>query len=378
METTFWILLAFIIYTYSGYPLLLLVLRAIIGKPIRQNKQYQPSVSFIVAAYNEQDVIENKILNTLELDYPKELLETIIVSDCSSDETDNIVSRYVSKGIKLLSLEKRGGKTVAQNESLKHVTGEILVFSDANTMYRPTAIRKIVRNFSDPEIGCVGGVLTYEAQNQKELIKEKGIYLSFDQHIKKLEGEISSCIGVDGAIYAIRNNVARPLPETLTTDFIVPLDVISQGFRSVFESEAITCEQVASSSKVEFKRKMRTVRVGATVLYAMRHLLNPFKYGWVSFFLFSHKLLRWLFPFLMISFFATNALLIQEGFIYSFIFYLQMLFYLFAFLGFLIKKTMPVKLFTVPFYFCMYNVCAIVGLFNFIFGEKTEIWEVER
>jgi len=204
------------------------------------------------------------------------------------------------------------------------------------------------------------------------------MYLSFDQYYKKLESDIYTCIGVDGAIYAIRHTLARPLPDTLTTDFMVPLDVITQGYRVIFEPEAVTYEQVASSTGVEYKRKIRTVRVGMTVLYELRHLLNPLKYSWASVFLLFHKLFRWMFPFFLVTLMVSNLMIFHLNVFYKIIFFLQILFYGFAIVGFFIRRRNPVKIFTVPFYFCMYNACALVGFAGFLFMEKTEIWEVER
>lgn len=377
MVIGFWLICLLIFMTYPGYFILLILIRTIRERSI-DKKDIEPTVSLIIAAYNEEAVIEKKLLNTLELDYPKNFLEIIVTSDCSADRTDSIVESYKNKGVTLVRLEKRGGKTAAQNESLKYASGDILVFSDANSMYRKDAIRKLVRNFNDPTIGCVGGRLTYYRGDSDELIKEKGMYLSFDQFYKKMESDIHTCIGVDGAIYAIRRSLARPLPDTLTTDFMVPLDVITQGYRAVFEAKAVTSEQVASSTEVEYKRKIRTVKVGMTVLYELRYLLNPLKYSWASVFLLFHKLFRWIFPFFLLMLLFSNLMILHHHPVYKVVFWLQAVFYLSAMVGFFIKRNKPLKIFTVPFYFCMYNVCAIVGLVGFLFSEKSEIWEVER
>ncbi len=377
MEIFFWVLIFFIIATYPGYITVLVLLNKIIGKDIVQ-KDIEPSVSLIIAAYNEESVIKDKIINSLELDYPKEKLEIIIVSDCSSDKTDEIVKGYESERLKFIGLEKRGGKTAAQNESLKYVKGEILVFSDADIMYSKNAIRKLVQNFYEPSIGCVGGKLRYGSDRTIEGVKEKRMYSSFDQYIKYLESRIKSCIGVDGAIYAVRKTLARPFPEWLTSDFLTPLDVISQGYRVVFEDEALTFAEIASSAKAEFQRKIRTVKVGITVLYAKRELLNLFRYPWASFFLLFHKVFRWIIPYIMILLFLDSIVVFESGFLYQLIFYLQLMFYSFAIIGIFFRKRKPVKIFTVPFYFCLYNSCAIIGFFKFLFAKKSEIWEINR
>lgn len=377
----FWFSLLFILYTYAGYFIFLQLTSIFLTFARKNNRgtsEIEPSVSLIIAAYNEDKVIEEKILNSLQLNYPKNKLEIIVASDCSTDETDRIVNKYKNRGVILARLLKRGGKTAAQNESLNYATGDILVFSDANSMYEKNAIRHLIKPFKDKKVGCVGGRLTYKGQDQVELIKEKGLYLNYDQYIKLLESKIRSCIGLDGAIYAIRRSCARPIPDTITTDFAVPLDVIKQNYKVDFENRAVAYELIASSSSAEFKRKVRTVKVGANVIYSMRELLNIKKFGMISIFLYSHKIFRWILFIFLAFLFISNVFLIDANKFYFGILCLQILFYLFSIIGLIVKKRNPNKLFTVPFYFCMYNICAAVGLFKFLTEEKTEIWEVER
>ena len=371
------VLLALLLMTFPGYFVILLIGRLFSRRQVKK-ADILPSVTFITTAYNEESVIEEKLLNSLEIDYPSESFDITVASDCSTDGTDEIVSRYASRGIKLVRASSRKGKTGAQNESLKYAKGDILVFSDANTMYSPDAIRKLVANFADPEVGCVGGRLVYVSDTQRELISEKGLYERVDQYIKKLESDVYSCIGLDGAIYAIRKELARPIPESLTTDFMVPLDVIVQGYRVVFEGDAVVYEEVPSSSYVEFRRKIRTVSAGATALYAARRLLNPFKFGWTAWFLIFHKVLRWITPFFLVSLLIVTYLLSPHSAGYSLFLWAQVTFYVLALLGGFLRRSFPIKIFTVPFFFCMTSISALWGLVLFVRGRRSEVWDVER
>ncbi|MCP4688480.1 MAG: glycosyltransferase family 2 protein [Desulfobacterales bacterium] len=378
MVFLFWMTVGLIFLTYPGYVLFLMAANLLFKKPIDKKDADNLSVSMIIAAYNEEEVIEEKILNTLVLDYDKDNLEILVVSDGSTDRTEEIVEKYASKGVKLITVQNRGGKTAAQNECIKHASGEIFVFSDADIMYGRDAVKKLVRNFNDPTVGCVGGRLLYGSKDTIELVKEKKLYSSFDQFIKKMESNIRTCIGVDGAMYAIRKQLVRPLPDTLTSDFFGPLDVISKGFRVVFEEKAVAHAEIASSSKMEFKRKIRTVRAGVTVLHSARRMLNPLEFGRVSFILIFHKLLRWIFFIFLALLLFSSYYVKHDGWFYFLTFYSQVLFYGFALTGFFIKKRNPKKIFTVPFYFCMYNLCAAIGILKFIFGKRSEQWEIER
>ncbi len=371
------VILALLFMAFPGYFIVLLIGRLFSRRQVKKS-DILPPVTFITAAYNEESVIEEKLLNTLEIDYPSESFEIIVASDCSTDGTDEIVSRYASRGIKLVRASSRRGKTGAQNESLRCAKGDILVFSDANTMYSPDAIRKLVANFADPDVGCVGGRLVYVSDTQRELVSEKGLYERVDQYIKKLESDIYSCIGLDGAIYAIRKELARPIPESLTTDFMVPLDVIVQGYRVVFEGDAVVYEEIPSSSYVEFRRKIRTVRAGATALYAARRLLNPFKFGWAAWFLIFHKVLRWMTPFFLVLLLLVTYFLSSHNVGYRLLFWAQLIFYVLALAGGLIRRTFPLKILTVPFFFCMTSISALWGLVLFLRGRRSEVWDVKR
>jgi len=377
MEILFWISAVLIFLAYPGYVLFLCLMSRICSRPVNK-KDYQPRVSLIIAAYNEEADIRERIENVLALDYPAGLIQIIVASDCSTDNTDNIVREYQNRGVILNRLEKRGGKTANQNATLAVADGEIIFFTDAGTYYAPDVIQKVVRNFNDPAVGCVGGTMHFVRDKTEQLVTEKKYYTSFDQKLKIYESRIYSIIGVNGPLYAVRRKYCRPLPENLTSDMISPLDVIRQDRRVIYEPEALSLEKIAPSSGSEFRRKVRTVRSGMSAVFAMRALLNPFKYFWPAIFLMGHKILRWLFFIFMAGLFIGNAFMADRAGFYQIVFIFQLIFYGLALIGVVTRKIKSLKPFTIPYYFCLYNLAAAAGFFKFLFGEKTEIWEVER
>lgn len=377
MVIAFWILIALILMVFPGYPLFLWLASRLVRRPV-DKADIQPSVSFIIAAYNEELVIRQKLENALAIDYPAELFEIIVASDCSSDNTDSITEEFADQGVILNRLEERGGKTANQNSAINRSRGDILVFSDASALYEPDAIKKLVRNFNDPEIGCSAGRLVHFAERTRQLVNEKNQYTSFEQRLKTMESSIFSIIGVNGPIYAIRRELARPLPEDLTSDFITPLDVILQGFRTVYEPEAISYEEVPRTHATEFRRKIRTVRAGVTVMAAMVALLNPFKYFWPCVFLIGHKILRWLLVWNLAALFVVNCFLIGVSPWYQVSLALQAMFYLAAALGELLKGRGAPRILSLPYFFCIYLLASSYGMIQFLTTERSEVWEVER
>lgn len=374
--------LVLIIYPYAGYPLLLFILSLIHQKPVKKAK-ITPSVTLIIAAYNEEEAIEEKIKNSLSSEYDKDKLEIIVASDCSNDGTDEIVKKYEPDGIKLVRLDRRGGKTAVQNLAAKEAMGEILVFSDATTRYAPHTLRKLIRNFNDGTIGCVGGRLIFEkeakATPEKNELTVKNIDERYEQFIKLKEGQIHTIFGVDGCIYAARKDLYKPLDEHLVSDLALPLTIIEKGYRVIHEPEALAFELYPPTAKDELGRKIRTVSAGFVCLFSMRQLLNPIKWRLVSLGLISHKLLRWAVSLFLITAFISNLLLFGNHPLYNLLFLLQVSFYIFAFLGYLLKnKRKKIKIFAVCLYFCVLHLAALLGFVKFLGGKKGEIWETKR
>jgi len=371
---------ALILWVYIGYPLfLLLFTRLTKGEPV-QLASITPPVTLIISAYNEGEIIRAKIENSLTLDYPRELLEMIVVSDCSDDDTEAIVREYANRGVRLLRMEKRGGKTLGLNAAVPQATGEIIIFSDANAMYHRLATRRLVRNFADTTVGCVTGESRYEVDaNTADSTAGENLYWRYELALKKMETKTGSLVGGDGAIYAIRKSLFRPLhPEDLS-DFVNPLQIVAQGYRNVYEAEAFSFERGAESFEKEFGRKVRIVNRAWRGLWRVRQVLNPFRFGFYTIQVISHKLLRWLIPVFMAGAFVANFFLLNFGQLHQIIFALQITFYVLALIGWLQSHRPSIsKLFYVPYYFCLVNYASLLGIISNYRGEKFAVWNTVR
>ncbi|MDX2504311.1 MAG: glycosyltransferase family 2 protein, partial [Gammaproteobacteria bacterium] len=285
------------VYVYLGYPVLLMVLDKVIKDKTIDIADITPIVSLIVSCYNEVDIIEQKIRNCLAIDYPQHQLEILFISDGSDDGTDELIKRYTNDRIKLIRQEGRLGKTMGLNLALAEARGEIVVFSDANAMYEENALKNLVRNFHDTAVGYVVGAAIYKDDEESTAGSSENIYWQYEIFIKKIESKLHSVVGGDGAIYAIRKFLYEPLDQEDINDFVNPLQIIAKGYRGIFDADAICYEQTAGDFDKEGKRKQRIVNRSFTGLMKNKTVLNPFKYGFYSFELLSHKLLRWMIPF---------------------------------------------------------------------------------
>ena len=246
MVVLFWFSIFVILYAYFGYPLCLYIIS--FTKPRRKIETItsrNPKVSLLISAYNEENVIEDKILNSLSLNYPKDLLEIVVVSDASVDRTDEIVRFYIQKGVLLRSYEGRIGKTACLNKAVPLSKGDIIVFSDANSKYDRDAIKHLVKRFNDPKVGLGTGSTKYNSKNPNSVSGSVGAYSKIEEITKKLESKIGSCVGADGAIFAIRKQLYQPLKEYDINDFVIPLHIIRQGYRAVLVEHAFCTEETA-------------------------------------------------------------------------------------------------------------------------------------
>jgi peptidoglycan/xylan/chitin deacetylase (PgdA/CDA1 family) len=287
--------LAVLVYVYVGYPLLLaLIVRVRGARPVRQGARLPP-VSLVISAHNEAAVIGRKLENALALDYPRERLEIVVISDASTDGTDAIVSEFSARqGVILRRQPERLGKTAGLNRTLPTLRGEIVVFSDANALYQPDALRMLVRNFADPQVGCVIGEARYVEGNQTAADAGERTYWDYEIRLKRLETAVGSMVGGDGAIYAIRARLWKPLPSTAINDFLNPLQIVNAGWRAVYEPAAICHEDTAGAALREYHRRVRIVSRSWRAVFQEPGVLNPFHTGWFSLCLVSHKMLRWL------------------------------------------------------------------------------------
>lgn len=314
MEIAFWILLLLLVHCYVLFPVTLPFLSELFARRNRRTfKMTLPKVSVLVSAYNEEAVIEKKILNFLELDYPKDLLEILIGDDGSSDRTAEIVERYADKGIHLVRAVKNAGKAAMLNRLQSEASGEILVFCDANTMLFPNVIRKLVSPFADPKIGCVCGRLILSDKSGSPLGAGERSYWDFESEIKKFEGILDRLVGGNGALYAIRNVLFTKLPveKSVMDDFFITEKVLQKGFFCTFDPSAIGTEQTSKEGYGEYRRKVRIGRANFNYLLSYLPLLNPFR-PLLAYLFFSHKLLRWLTPYIMLSVFILNIVFLWK------------------------------------------------------------------
>jgi cellulose synthase/poly-beta-1,6-N-acetylglucosamine synthase-like glycosyltransferase len=375
----FWGALASIVYAYVLFPIVVLLRGRLCSRPFTQG-DITPRVSIIVAAHNEESSIDSKLRNVLAVDYPADRLEVIIASDGSDDDTDNIVRRFAEKGVRLLSLPRRG-KAHALNAAVATASGDILVFSDANSMYTPGAVRALVRPFADPTVGGVAGDQRYSDGPSAAITADgERAYWDFDRILKEAQSEAGNVTSATGAIYAIRRSLFSPVPEGVTDDFVTSTKVIAQGCRLVFAPAAVAFEPVARSGGVEFGRKVRVITRGFQSVLVMRTLLNPFRYGFYAIQLFSHKVLRRLVAVPLLVLLVGSLLLWNDGPLYGTIALGQLLLYACAALAIALSRTRfgRTKVLTLPLFFVAVNVAALMAAFKLLFGQRVVMWDPQR
>lgn len=376
----FWMCVTVIFFAYAGFPIVLLCSSLFRNQRI-EKKPITPSITLIIAAYNEEHCIVQKLENALELDYPPDALEIIVASDGSTDRTEAIVRERFGHRVTLLSLPRRG-KIFALNDAIEHSTGEILAFSDANTILHPKALKKLVMNFADPQIGGVCGNQVYlHRDDQEHTTRGEKLYWDYDKWLKKLENRTGSIVAADGAVYAIRRKLFRvPASSAVTDDFAISTAVIEQGFRLVFEREALAFEKLSPGAKQEFRRKVRIMNRGLRAVMLRRALLNPFHFGIYSLTLFSHKILRRLVPFFLLVLFIVSIFLSTKAYPYLWFAAAQAVFYGWAAIGYLLRNTIAgtFKVFYIPAFYCLVNLAAAVAVLKLIAGQKIVLWEPQR
>lgn len=374
----FWLAIFFIAYSYLLFPLLVFLRGKVSPRPY-QSDDITPFVSLIIAAHNEANSIAAKLDNILALNYPRERLEVIIASDGSDDGTNKIVQRYASQGVRLLALPRQG-KAPALNAAVAAASGEILVFSDANSIYAPDSIRALARPFADPSVGGVAGNQCYLPQSEGLGGDGEKSYWRFDRKLKQSQSQAGNAISATGAIYAIRRHLFQPVPGGVTDDFFTSTGVIAQGYRLVFAPDAVAYEPVASSSRGEFGRKVRIITRGLQAVSMRRELLNPFCYGFYAIQLLSHKVLRRLVVFPLLTLLLITPFLWSHGLFYQIALIAQLGFYGCALIGMWLegKRVGLLKLFTLPFFFCLVNVACLLATWNVVNGRRIERWEPQR
>ena len=378
MEVLIIILLFIMFYSYFGYPLMLFIFSIFSKHTVLKNDQFIPEVSLLIAAYNEEDTIADKIKNSLELDYPKDKLEIVIVSDGSTDKTDEIVKSFESSGVRLFRVEGRVGKTEARNQAVLAMRREIIVFSDATAIYEKDAIKKLVRCFADASVGMVSGNLTYFEKGQGTMGLATRIYWNYEKTIKKAQSKLYTLTGAVGCINAFRRKLYHVLPPNIIEDFTEPLMIVSQGYRIAYEEEAVAYERTTQKPSQEFNMRVRVIRGGMKgFIYAFKRL-NFKNHAFVLFQLFGHKVLRWLMPVFLILLFIFNfiAFFFNPSALVHFLMMGQFVCYTIALLGMMWKPPGILgKVFSIPTYFLVINAASMKALYLTLTTDLEATWE---
>jgi cellulose synthase/poly-beta-1,6-N-acetylglucosamine synthase-like glycosyltransferase len=377
-EFFFYLSVCMVFYVYVGYPLIIAFVGSILRRNVRKS-DFEPEVTVIISAYNEEDNIAQTLENKLRQDYPKDKVEVIVVSDGSDDRTDSIVTKFADQGVRLFRQEPRAGKTAAINKAVSEANGEILVFSDANSLYSVDALHGIVQNFADPEVGYVTGKMIYTNPNGETIGDGCTAYMRYENFLRVVETKAGSIVGVDGGIDAVRKRLYRMMAPDQLPDFVLPLSVVELGFRVVYEPHALMKEPALQNTGDEYRMRVRVALRSFWALKDKRHMLS-FKrlklYAWQ---LWSHKVLRYLCFIFMIVAWISNLLLLPAGNLYRLAFALQSGAYIGVLLSpYLEKMGYKLRILYLFRYFVLLNVAAAHAFIKFLQGHKVVMWSPRK
>lgn len=377
----FWLGVLIIFYTYVGYGFVILLISKLKKRKLSTlsiSDDILPEITVLIAAYNEQDYIVNKIENTLSLDYPSEKLSVVFVTDGSSDATPDIIRKYPN--VILYHEPQRKGKIHAVNRVMRFIKTPIVIFSDANTFLNKDALKNMVRHYADEKVGGVAG--------EKRIFKKtednasgagEGLYWKYESFLKRKDSEVYSVVGAAGELFSVRTELyEEPGENIIIEDFYMSLSICSKGYRFIYEPDAYATETASASVKEEWKRKVRICAGAFQAMIKLSYLLNPFKYGMLSFQYISHRVLRWTLAPLSLPFVFVSSLWLALSYepLYVFMFTAQIAFYLLALLGYLLRdKKVSIKGFFVPYYFCVMNFSVYAGLIRYLKGKQSVVWE---
>jgi len=383
MTEALWISLGVVFYAFFGYGILLFFLvrlRILVkGKrKIPDNEGNWPSVTVIVAAYNESDFITEKISNTLALDYPQDKVSFIFVTDGSTDNTPAIIAGYPR--IRLMHRDGRNGKIAAVHRAMQQVDTEIAVFTDANTFLNKGALRNICRHYADASVGAVSGEKRVSIENVGDATAGEGFYWKYESKLKAWDSELYFVVGAAGELFSIRTLLYQPVPtDTILDDFMISMLIAKKGYRIVYEPQAYATESGSENVQEELKRKIRIAAGGIQSIVRLKSLLNPFPHFILSFQYISHRVLRWtVTPFLMILALLLNIIIVLNtpSPVYNILLACQVLFYASSLLGwFFEKRHIKIKILFIPYYFCMMNYAVIAGLRRYFAGSQSAVWD---
>jgi cellulose synthase/poly-beta-1,6-N-acetylglucosamine synthase-like glycosyltransferase len=379
IELIFWILIFIVAYSYIGYGFLLLIIHLFQQKKTLAPVTELPSITLFIAAYNEREVLEAKLANSALLDYPKEKLIQLWITDGSTDGSENLLLQH--SDITVLHNPERQGKIGAINRGMRYVKTPIVIFSDANTMLSPQAIREMIPYFLNPKTGCVAGekrIVKFQSDNA--VSAGEGLYWKYESFIKKLESDINSTIGAVGELFAIRTDLFEEVaPDTILDDFVISLQIAQKGFQIKYTPKAFATECSSFDITEELKRKVRIGAGNFQALFRMKGLLNIFRYKTLSFQYWSHKVIRWLVvPFAMLLLLITNIYLTlhYQTPVYKILMALQFIFYVWAIIGWLFRNIkLRFRVIFAPYYIVTMNYALVVGMIRYIKGFQSVNWE---
>lgn len=384
METALWLSLFIVVYTFVGYGILLYIIirikRLVKGKPreILVDEALLPTCTLVVAAYNEEHFMPEKIANTLQLKYPAGKLKFLFITDGSNDRTPDIIKEYPQ--IELMHEPARSGKIMAIHRAMKNVNTEITVFTDANTFLNADAIINICRHYADQTVGAVAGEKRVQVDESADASAAgEGFYWKYESALKKWDSELYSVVGAAGELFSVRTALYEPVHnDTILDDFMISMLIAKQGYRIVYEPAAYATETSSANVTEELKRKVRIAAGGIQSILRLKSLLNPFFYPLLSFQYISHRVLRWtVTPFLLILSFVLNiALVITGSAFYGLLLAAQILFYGMAVLGWVMeKRELRIKILFIPYYFCVMNYAVLAGIIRYIKKSQSATWE---
>jgi cellulose synthase/poly-beta-1,6-N-acetylglucosamine synthase-like glycosyltransferase len=374
MRYLFWLSAATLFYTYIGYPALVLVLGRLMRKRVAK-APYVPSISILIAARNEAAHLCATLANKVRLEYPPDKIQIIVVSDASTDGTDAIAGRYRESGVLLLRQEPRRGKTAALNLAFRHATGDVLVFSDANSVYAPGALKALARNFNDPDVGYVTGRMAYQSDAGSTVGLGCRAYMAYEDLLRRSETRLGSIVGVNGGIDAVRRSLYEPMRDDQLPDFVLPLSVVARGSRVVYEPDAVLNEDTLTTAPAEYRMRVRVALRAWWALRDMRRLLNPRRHAFFAVQLFSHKVLRYL-AFIAVPVLVLAAFVLRDaGLLYEVASVLSAAFAVMAGAGYVVERAgRSAGPLGVPYYFVLVNAAAAHAFVNFVRGRRQAVW----
>ncbi len=379
-QIVFWLSLIMCIYIYAGYPAAIFIVSHLRGISVARQRDLHPSVTLIVPAFNEAEAIASKIENSLALDYPADRVEILVISDGSTDATEDIVTemsvRHGRDRIRLLK-QPRSGKAIALNNAVKHAKGDILVFTDANGLLEQQSLNRLVEPFADEDVGGVSGHKRYRTGTGADAIEQgENLYWRYDTLQKKLESRIGSIIAADGSLFAIRKDLYVPIEDPAQADdMAISMRVVLQGYRLIYEPTACVYETPPADGRREFFRKVRVTNHSLRAMLNLGHAL--WTSGWYSFQLLSHKFFRHLVPIYLLGLFAASAMLVGAAVEYQILFWAQSVFYTLALIGFSLRHNKVGRLFlvSIPYFFTSVNLAALFGILSTLKGERCVTWQ---